>query len=189
MNEFLDDENRDLSDPSSVEFKFSRCPESGRIFKLVRELAIMYREKAGIDRVPVPTDLITYGTDGLPIEVRKLPLKAHHGAIWRLNDCWMVQLNSNDTAARQRFTLYHEIFHILAHCKATEAAPVFRKASGPDRGFFNELLADHFATAILTPAKLVKQMWGEIKDISQIAARLQVPKQLVWFVLKHQGLI
>jgi hypothetical protein len=189
VNDFLDDEDPDLTDTASVEFKIRRCPSRGRIFKLVRRLAVRYHIEAGIDRPPVPSDLITWADDNLPIEVRKVPLKAHHGTVWRLDDCWIVHLNSNDTAARQRFTLYHEIFHILAHCKATEAAPVFRKASGPDRGYFNELLADHFATAILAPGKLVKQMWGDVKDISQMATIFNVPKQLVWFVLKHQGLI
>jgi hypothetical protein len=32
-------------------------------------------------------------------------------------------------------------------------------------------------------------MWGDVKDISQMATIFNVPKQLVWFVLKHQGLI
>jgi hypothetical protein len=186
MSEFVDDEDPDLTHPASVEFKFSYCPQSGRIFELVRRLAIKYQIEAGIDRLPVPSDLVTRADDNLPIEVRKVPLKAHHGTVWRLNDCWVVQLNSNDTAARQRFTLYHEIFHILAHCKAT---PVFRKASGIQGGSFNELLADHFAAIILMPDKLVKEKWNEVKDIGQMATIFNVPKTIVWFALKHLELI
>ncbi len=189
MIDFLDDEDPDLTDPASIDFNFSRCPIRGRIFKLVRRLAVRYQTEAGINRLPVPSDLITRADDNFPIEVRKVPLKAHHGAIWRLSDCWIVQLNSNDTVARQRFTLYHEIFHILAHCKATEAAPVFRKASGLDRGSFNELLADHFAAIVLMPDKLVEERWSEVKDISQMAVMFNVPKTIVWFSLKHLSLI
>ena len=186
MNEFLDDETPVLADPASVKFEFPPCPNSGRIFALVRRLAVKYQMESGIDRLPVPTDLITQAADNLPIEVRQVPLKAHHGAIWRLSDCWLIHLNSNDTPARQRFTLYHEIFHILAHCKAT---PVFRKTSCSQGGSFNELLADHFAGIILMPEKRVRERWAEVKDISQMAAIFDVPKPIVWFALKHLRLI
>jgi len=186
MNEFLDDEAPDLTEPSSIKFESPACPNSGRIFELVRRLAIKYQIEAGIDRLPVPPDLITHGSDNLPIEVRQVPLKAHHGAIWRLSDCWVVQLNSNDTAARQRFTLYHEIFHILAHDKAT---PVFKKTASSPEGSFNELLADHFAAIILMPENLVRKKWAEVKDANRMAAIFNVPKPLVWFALKHLSLI
>ncbi len=186
MNDFLDDEVPDLTDPASIESEFLCYPYSGRIFHLVRKLAVSYQDAAGIDRLPVPTNLITHGGDNLPIEIRQLPLKAHHGAIWRLNDCWVVQLNSTDTAARQRFTLYHEIFHILAHCKAT---PVFKKTSSGPEGSFNELLADHFATIILMPEKQVKERWAAVKDINRMAAIFNVPRSVVWFVLKHLSLV
>jgi hypothetical protein len=186
MNEFLDDESPDLTDPASIEFTFPTCPPSGRIFKLVGKLAVKCRMGAGIDGLPVPIDLITYAEDNLPIEVRKIPMKAHHGAIWRLSDCWVVQLNANDTPARQRFTLYHEFFHILAHGKAT---PVFKKTSSSPEGSFNELLADHFAAIILMPEKQVEEKWAEVKDMDQMAAIFDVPRPVVWFALKHQNLI
>jgi len=186
MNEFLDDEAPDFTEPSSIKFEFPACPNSGRIFELVRKLAIKYQVEAGIDRLPVPPDLITCAADNLPIEVRQVPLKAHHGAIWRLSDCWVVQLNSNDTLARQRFTLYHEIFHILAHGKAT---PVFKKTASSQEGSFNELLADHFAAIILMPENLVRKKWAEVKDANRMAAIFNVPKPLVWFALKHLSLI
>jgi hypothetical protein len=185
-NEFIDDDDPDLADPASIEFEFPGCPRSGRIFKLVRRLARSYQEEAGIDRLPVPSDLITHAYDHLPIEVRQVPLKAYHGAVWWLSDCWLVQLNSNDTLARRRFTLYHEIFHILAHGKAT---PVFKKTSCTREGSFNELLADQFAAVMLLPENRVKERWTEVKDISQMAAIFDVPKPVVWFALKHLHLI
>jgi hypothetical protein len=186
MNNFLDGEAPDLTDPASIQFEFPACPQSGRIFKLVGRLAVKYQMEAGIDCPPVPDDLITHGDDDLPIEVRQIPLKAHHGAIWRLSDCWVVQLNSNDAPARQRFTLYHEIFHILAHGKA---APVFKKTSSSPEGSFNELLADHFAAIMLMPENLVKEKWAEVQDINQMAAIFDVPRPLVWFALKHLSLL
>lgn len=186
MNDFLDDEVPDLADPASIEFEFHGCQHMGRIFSLVRRLAVRYQTEVGIDRLPVPADLITHGGDNRPIEVQELPLKAHHGAVWRLNDCWVVQLNSNDTSARKRFTLYHETFHILAHCKAT---PVFKKTSSSPEGSFNELLADHFSAILLMPEKQVKEKWAEVKDINQMVTIFDVPKSVVWFALKHLSLV
>jgi hypothetical protein len=186
INRFVDDDDLDFPNLASFEFEILQCPRSGRIFKLVRRLANRYSVEAGINQLPVPTDLITQAYDNLPIEVRQVPLKAYHGAIWRLSDCWLVQLNSNDTPARQRFTLYHEIFHIMAHCKAT---PVFKKTPCSREGSFNELLADHFAGVILLPEKWVRENWTEVRDVSQMAAIFDVPKSVAWFALKHLSLI
>jgi Zn-dependent peptidase ImmA (M78 family) len=186
MNDFLDGEAPDLTTPASVKFEFPACPHSGRIFELVRKFAVKCRTEAGIDGLPVPDDLFIHAEDNLPIEVRRIPLKAHHGAIWQLNDCWVVQLNVNDTPARQRFTLYHEIFHILAHGRAT---PVFKKTATSPEGSFNELLADHFAAIILMPEKQVEEKWAEVKDVNRMATMFDVPRPVVWFALKHQGLI
>jgi len=183
-NELLDDD--DLAEPSGIGPKLNSCPESGRIFQLVTMLATRYQVEAGIDRLPVPTDLITQTGNNLPIEVRQVPLKAYHGAVWRLSDCWMVHLNSNDTPDKRRFTLYHEIFHILAHCKAT---PVFKKISCSREGSFNELLADHFAAVILLPEKWVKEKWTDVKDVSQMAAIFEVPKSVMYLGLRGMHLI
>jgi len=186
LNNFLDDEVIDLTDPASIEFEFRGCQHMGRIFSLVGRLAVRYQREGGVGRLPVPADLITRGGDNRPIEVRELSLKAYHGALWRLNDCWVIQLNSNDPPARKRFTLYHEIFHILAHCKAT---PVFKKTSSSPDGSFNELLADHFAGILLMPEKQVKERWGEVQDINQMATIFDVPRSVVWFALKHLNLV
>jgi hypothetical protein len=93
--ELLDNDNPDLE--TGIEFKFFGCPRSSRIFRLVSSLAEKYQAEAGINRPPVPDNLITKASDGLPIEVRKVPLKVHHGAVWRLDDQWIIQLNNHQT--------------------------------------------------------------------------------------------
>jgi hypothetical protein len=185
-NELIDDDDPDIADPAGIELKFPSCPRSGRIFRLVTRLATRYQAEAGIDRLPVPTNLITQAYDNLPIEVRQVPLKAYHGAVWRLSDCWMIHLNSNDTPDKRRFTLYHEIFHILAHCKAT---PVFKKISCSREGSFNELLADHFSGNLLVPREWATKIWPEVRDISQMAAIFEVPKSVMYLGLRGMGLI
>jgi hypothetical protein len=183
-NEFLDDDEPDLTNPMIAQLP--ACPRSGRIFKLVGKLATKYQVEAGINHLPVPIDIITRAGDNLPIEVRKVPLNAYHGAVWKLSDCWLVQLNCNDTVCRQRFTLYHEIFHILAHCKST---PVFKKPTRGRQGSFNEMLADHFSGIILVPAGQVKKLWPEVRDVSQMAALFDVPKSVMYIALRGMGVI
>jgi len=185
-NELIDDDDPDLGNLPSFEFGHHGCSRSGRIFKLVTKLANKYRVEAGIDGLPVPSNLITQAYDNLPIEVRQVPLKAYHGAVWRLSDCWLIQLNSKDTSARQRFTLYHEIFHILAHCKST---PVFKKTSGSREGTFNELLADDFAAVILVPGNWMRNKWAEVQDVSRMTAIFDVPKPVMYLSLKTMRLI
>lgn len=119
------------------------------------------------------------------VETSLLPLKVHHGAIWRLNEGWVIQLKADDTPVTQRFTLFHEAFHILAHSRTT---PVFKKR-GNEEGSFNELLADGFASFILMPEGWVKEKWAEVNDVNEMAKIFDVPKSAMCIRLKHLGLI
>lgn len=110
----------------------------GRIFQLVEMLAEEYLKRGRVTCPPVPIGLVSLADEQHPIEVHALPLKTHHGAIWRVRDRWVIQLKEADTPARKRFALFHEVFHILAHCRTS---PVFRKRQ-VEQGSFNELLAD-----------------------------------------------
>jgi hypothetical protein len=185
IHAFTDEDEITLSSHELRRFDLLGSAREGRIFKLIRKLARMYFDKALVQCPPVPADLISLADDNRPIEIHLLPLKAHHGAIWGLRDRWVIQLKNDDSPFRQRFTLFHEIFHILAHCRAT---PVFRKI-GVEEGFFNEMLADHFASTILTPAEWVGEKWAEVKDLDQMAEIFEVPKTVMWLKLRTIGLI
>ena len=119
------------------------------------------------------------------IEVRHLPLIATHGAVWFLNTCWLIHLNSNDSLVRQRFTLYHEIFHVLAH---SQGNPLF-KHRGSDNINFNEILADHFSASMLIPQEMLPEYWMEYKDIELLADIFKVPKTVMYITLKAENLI
>ncbi len=164
-----------------------RCDRPGRIFQLATMLARKYLEKAKVHSPPVPTSIISVADDNRPIEVHQVPLKAYRGAIWRLNDRWVIQLRSADTLARQRFTLYHELFHVLAHCRGT---PVFRKIGTHDGSFnFNELLADNFASNVLLPSDWVKRKWPKVKDLNRMAEIFAVPRPVMFLTLRLLHLI
>jgi len=150
-------------DPGTYYFTVDYKP--GTIFKLVEKLAQGFLRKGGVHCPPVPTNVAFLADKQHRIEVRLVPLTKLRGAIWRLKDGWIIQLNQNDAPAVARFTLFHETFHILAHCRAT---PVFKKR-GSDIGSFNELLAEYFASCVLMPAEWVKEKWAQVKDLDRMA--------------------
>lgn len=175
------------------EFNFHSCDfieseEVGgicRLCQLVERLAQKHLKMGKVCSLPVPTGIVSLADEQRCIEIHTLPLKAYHGAIWRLKEGWVVQLRDGDTPAGRRFALFHETFHILAHCRGT---PVFKKR-GLEQGSFNELLADYFASCILMPREWVKEKWTEIKDLDRMAEIFAVPKSALCIRLKWLGLI
>jgi len=183
LNQFLDQDEVTLHSCDFMDPKTTG--KTGRIFLLVELLAQYYLQVGGVQCPPVPTALIGSIIQGSTAEVHHLPLKAYHGAIWRPKKEWIVQLKADDTLGMKRFTLFHEAFHILAHCRTT---PVFTKR-GAIRGSFNELLADYFATSLLMPRKWIKETWAEVKDLDRIAEIYDAPKAGVCLRLRHLGLV
>ena len=187
IHKFMDEDSIVL--PASYK-EFPRppmCVMSSQIFKLVTQLAQSYKEKAGAETIPVKTEIIKKIRFDQPVEVRLVPLKSAHGAVWRLkHDGWVIHLNSKDSSARRRFTLFHELFHILAHCNAS---PVFKKSPFQREGAFNELLADHFSAVMIMPEDQVRKRWVAVKDVKKMAAIFDVPEPVMYFGLKHLKLI
>jgi len=166
---------------------FIECATLGRIFQLIEKLAQRYLTLGNVCSPPVPTKLVTLLDEQHPVEIRKVPLSVYHGAIWHLWDEWIIHLNANDPRDRRRLTLFHEAFHIVAHCHS-RATPVFRKR-GTLQGCFNEMLADYFAIFVLAPRELVKEKWAEVNDLERMAEIFDVPKPAMWLRLRQLGLI
>jgi hypothetical protein len=183
LNQFLEQDEVTL--PSSDFIETNIDGQTGRLFLLVELLAQKYLQAGKVKCPPVSTALIGSIVQGGITEVRHLPLKAYHGAIWHPKAEWIVQLKADDTPAMKRFTLFHEAFHILAHCRCT---PVFKKR-GLEQGSFNELLADYFATCLLMPRRWVREKWAEVKDLGGMAEIFDVPKSAVCIRLRQLGLV
>jgi hypothetical protein len=186
MHKFLDSDSLVLP-PANTRFpKTPACVTISRILELVRKLAQRYTDRMGVQGLPIPTDVIKNFNFDKPVEVRLIPLKSAHGAVWRLRDGWVIHLNSKDSSARRRFTLFHELFHILAHCNAT---PVFKKSPAQKEGAFNELLADHFSAVMIMPEEKVRTMWPEVRDIGKMSKIFDVPEPVMYCGLQHLRLI
>jgi hypothetical protein len=161
------------------------CRKCGRIYELVNKLALQYLQISGTDHPPVPSHLISLIDNSNPIEVRPVPLKKYSGAVWKMSNSWVIHLNTNETREMQRFTLFHEAFHILAHSNGT---PVFNKMAGTE-GTFNEIMADCFSACILIPEDWARNIWPEVKDVKRMAEIFEVPRQTMYIQLKWMGLL
>jgi hypothetical protein len=157
-----------------------------RAIRWVKMLANDYLEKAGDLFTPqIPEDIALLADKTAKIEIRLLPLKLHRGAVWKLSNSWVIFLDSNATTARRRFTLFHEVFHILTQCK--HAYKLTGKA--PEKGLFNEIIADNFARDILVPHRWLLDTGALIKDPGQLAKICGVPRTIILSLLRDNGLM
>ena len=182
LNQLLDEKRFNFD---SYDFIDSEGEVLCRICRLVERLAEAHLKAENALGPPVSTDLVKLFDPRNPLEIRQLPLKAYHGAIWSQQDGWVIQVKDSDTAATKRFTIFHEAFHILAHCRTT---PVFRKR-GSVVGSFNEFLADYFALCILMPREWVVEKWTEVKNLDRMAEIFVVPKSAMCIRLRQLSLI
>ena len=153
------------------------------VLAAVEELAEGYLTELGVDRPSVPSELIAAFDRDRPTEVYLLPLRSCHGAVWLLEDEWVVHLNSLDSPQERRQTLFHEAFHIA--CRS--ANPAFRKV---DMGHkpFRDVLADHFATCMLMPRKWVAEHTSTTRDVKNMAGIFDVTVPAIKHRLGQLGL-
>jgi hypothetical protein len=183
LNQFLEQNEVTLQNCDFIETNIGG--QTGRLFLLVELLAQKCLQLGRVRSPPVPTGIVSLADEQRCIEIHTLPLKAYHGAIWRLMEGWVIQLSDGDTSAGKRLALFHEAFHILAHCRGT---PVFKKR-GLEQGSFNELLADYFAMCILMPRQWLREKWAEVKDLDRMAEIFDAPKPAICIRLRQLGLV
>jgi hypothetical protein len=182
LNQLLDEGEFNLGNYDFIE---AEAGKPCRLAQLLERLAGTYLRMGNIRCPPVSSGLVMLFDQQHTAEVRQLPLKAYHGAIWYHQNEWVIQVKDSDATPTTRFTVFHEAFHILAHCRTT---PVFRKR-GSIVGSFNEGLADCFALCILLPREWVKEKWAEIRDLDRMAEIFAVPKSAMCIRLRQLGLI
>jgi len=161
-------------------------PTAGSLCRMLERLADRNLNESSVQQPPVPDKLIKYLRTDRPVYVTSVPLFSSYSAVWRLESRWMVFLNNRDTPEINRFGLFHEAFHILAHSQSTS---LLRKGSSSMRGSFIEGLADYFAMAVLMPREWVHEKWLEIRDTTGIAELFKVPKSTAFLRLRQLGLV
>jgi predicted transcriptional regulator len=91
---------------------------------------------------------------------------------------YVVMVNRNDSHARRRFTLAHELKHLLDYT----AAPVIHKGLGygdPARAEQQiENICNHFAACLLMPRMWLKRAWfNGVQDVAALAGLFNVSEE------------
>ena len=151
----------------------------------VEKLARDYLKRGQIDVPPVPSQAIAIFDQRREIELRLVPLKAHHGACWLIGAEWVIQLNAAESRCMRRHTIFHEAFHIA--CR--NASPAFKRFDLTDRKPFREILADHFAFCFLMPKEWGEERWPTVQDVRGIAHTFGVSISVMGRRLRQLGLM
>lgn len=123
-------------------------------------------ELVGISEPPVPDRIITE----LPfIQVERLtPLPVSGAARWA-SQRWMILLNGAESRGRQRFSLAHELKHILDH---RFAAVIYGSIPASERQQAIERICDYFAGCLLMPRTWLTQCWLSGEHSTRVLASL-----------------
>ncbi|MFD8473385.1 ImmA/IrrE family metallo-endopeptidase [Streptomyces globisporus] len=126
---------------------------------------------------------------GYPVEYRKLPANVHGISIpeqWESSTAWVILVNSEDVWSRQRFTLSHELCHVL---QKDIGHVIVDRVTTPDVG--PERVANNFARHFLLPEEALLQKisgCGAI-DSETAAAKLFADVMLTYGVSRDSLLI
>jgi hypothetical protein len=135
--------------------------EAGRIAE--HQAAKLLRLR-GVNECPVPEEAISHAAH---IQVARMERMRSSGFTKWHGGRWHIVVNADHARVRQRFTIAHELWHVLEHPFAAYA---------PDEDT-TERLADHFAACLLMPKAWVKRQWGAgVDDIPTLARSFEVSR-------------
>lgn len=157
-----------------------------REYIAVRDLAWEILLREGVHELPIKTAALCRG---MGIEVKMSDKLDTGGKSTVLGDRALILINAADPPTRQRFSIGHELGHILlGHVGRYEL--VCREPSPADNPI--ETAANRFAARILTPACV---LWGcgvesaeeiaELCDISLVAARFRMERMKVLYARRR----
>jgi hypothetical protein len=139
----------------------------------------------GITDGPVPDSVVT----DLPhITVRRMGNFISAGASTWSRGSWQICINAGEPLVRQRFTLAHELKHVLD--ASHEDAIYGHLPAGPTRDWHIEAVCNHFAACLLMPRPWVKKHWyAGTQDLMALAWYFEVSQRAMLIRLQVLGLV
>ncbi|MER7939160.1 ImmA/IrrE family metallo-endopeptidase [Streptomyces sp. NPDC094458] len=133
---------------------------------------------------------------GYPVEYRSLPNDVHGISVpevWGQQTAWVILINCNDNWARQRFTLAHELSHVL---QGDAGQVIVDRAVTEDRG--PERIADSFARNFLLPEEALESIFsahrpirshGQLADlVTDVMLTYGVSRDATVYALRETGI-
>lgn len=151
---------------------------------LTTRLAAAVRIDIDVQTDQLPTSVLT-SLASVHVDEQPLPLPAV--TYWdRAQRRWVVCLDSADAEAAQRFSLAHELAHIIWH---GHESLLFPHVSRQEQEFLAEHAADLFAAELLIPRERVTKAysWG-VTEPDQLAERFGVTTDAVIWKLAQMDL-
>ncbi len=111
------------------------------------------------------------------------------GMVKNSKEVKQIFINNQDIPSKQRFTLAHEIGHILLHHDNLDED--FDVVDYRNNGISNrkESEADSFAASLLMPKERAKNVWAFYEDVDDFAEEFGVSKMAASIRLRNLGLI
>ena len=100
----------------------------------------------------------------------------------------IIYINRNDKPERQRFTIAHEIGHILLHHNNNQDIDFIDYRN---KGEYSqkEFEADNFPAALLMPKDRSIELWNNLNDVDDFARAISVSRAAASIRLMNLGLI
>lgn len=155
--------------------------EANRVAERQTELLL---DELGIAAPAVPRSVIA----GLPFitvaERRGFPTS---GMVTKTDLGWVVVIRGDESQVRQRFSLAHELKHVLDDPFIDWLYPGQGHLTGSERA---ERICDYFAACLLMPKRWLIGDWrGGRRDISRLAGRYNVSRRAMEVRLSQLGLL
>lgn len=161
-------------------------PAFGPRKKLAKDIAKKLISKAKISNAPVSLQaVIDYLQTLYTLDVKKISIGEKVSGLLVVrkeidSESATIGFNANHPWCRRRFTIAHEIGHLLLdHCcnKNTED------------GSINETEANLFASELLIPTSFLKKDFSKIKNIQELAKLYRVSEQTLSIKLMETRLV
>ncbi len=169
-------------------------------YALARRKARELLHQAKVRKVPVPVDLLARRIGAI---IHFEPFQGQvSGMVHRQpNGTTVIGVNSSHPITRQRFTIAHELGHLLLHrdenLHVDEKAPIgFRNEESSLATNDSEIEANQFAAELLMPVDLltkeIKSLPEELEPeqaVTRLADRFQVSEQAMTLRLTRLGVL
>lgn len=153
-------------------------------YVLAERQATLLLKLSNLVKPPVPTTVVSR-LPFLTVAVRT-PMRSSGATRW-VKPRWIVLLNGMEPPARQRFSLGHELKHIIDHEHAKQFFPRVMSSSGR---LSVEQLCDFFAGSLWMPRPWVKRAFASgTQDTVDLARLFEVSPQAMHVRLLQLGLI
>lgn len=137
----------------------------------------------GVETAPTPFDLLD-GLHRFKVVLEELPTS---GSSHWTDAQWLIALNRGDHPNRQRFSLFHELKHVIDHHGRGYLYPPERWMTASRKA---ERCADVFAACVLMPKRLVKShFFAHSQDPGVLAEHFEVSAEAMRVRLTDLGLI